>query len=47
LTIHQPDPEETDRLLATCEDCKSWYVTDTRGSVMIRVSGLAENLFLE
>jgi len=22
-------------------------VTDTRGSVMIRVSGLAENLFLE
>jgi hypothetical protein len=47
LTIHQPDQKETDRLLATCEDCKSWYVTDTRGSVKIRVSGLAENLFLE
>ena len=31
LSLHQPDPELTDRLLATCDDCKSWYVTDTRG----------------
>jgi hypothetical protein len=47
LNVHQPDPEETEGLLATCDDCKSWYVTDTRGSAMIRVLGLAENLFIE
>jgi hypothetical protein len=28
LTLHQPDPELADRLLATCDDCKSWYVTN-------------------
>jgi hypothetical protein len=27
LTRHQPDPELADRLLATCDDCKSWYLT--------------------
>ena len=27
LTLHQPDLELPDRLLATCDDCKSWYLT--------------------
>lgn len=26
LTLHQPDPDLPDRLLSTCDDCKSWYV---------------------
>jgi hypothetical protein len=44
LTLHQPDPKLSDRILATCDDCKSWYVTDTRGSWMIPVSRLADDL---
>jgi hypothetical protein len=28
MTLHQPDPELTDRLLAVCEYCKSWYLTN-------------------
>jgi hypothetical protein len=28
LTFHQPDPELEDRLLATCEECKSWYLAN-------------------
>ena len=27
LTLHQPDPELTDRFLARCDECKSWYLT--------------------
>ena len=29
MTLHQPDLELTERLLATCEYCKSWYLTNT------------------
>jgi hypothetical protein len=32
LTLHQPDPELADRLLATCEECKSWYLTNPSGT---------------
>ena len=32
LAIHQPDPGLPDRLLATCDDCKSWYVLGAAGS---------------
>jgi len=32
LTLHQPDPELPDRLLATCDDCKSWYLTNPNGT---------------
>jgi hypothetical protein len=28
MTLHQPDPELTDCLLAICEYCKSWYLTN-------------------
>ena len=34
LTLHQPDPELADRLLATCDDCKSWYLTNPSGAVL-------------
>jgi hypothetical protein len=35
MTLHQPDPELPDRLLATCDDCKSWFLADTYGAVLI------------
>jgi hypothetical protein len=28
LSLHIPDPELSDRMLATCEACKSWYLFD-------------------
>jgi hypothetical protein len=31
LVLHQPDREVADRLLATCDDCKSWFLL-TSGS---------------
>jgi len=46
LTLHLPDSDLKDRLLATCGDCKSWYVTDTRDRELIPVSWLANDLFL-
>ena len=33
LTLHQPDPELPDRLLATCDDCKAWFLTNLAGQV--------------
>ena len=32
LTLHQPDPDLADRLLATCDECKSWYLTNPAGT---------------
>jgi hypothetical protein len=32
LTLNQPDPELANRLLGTCDDCKSWYVTNRKGT---------------
>jgi hypothetical protein len=29
LTIHQPDPELPDRLLATCQGCEAWFLADS------------------
>ena len=31
LTMHQPDPQLPDRLLATCDDCKSWFLATGEG----------------
>ncbi len=31
LALHQPDPQLPHRLLAVCEDCKAWYLTDAFG----------------
>ncbi|MGO9464782.1 MAG: hypothetical protein ACLQVF_11605 [Isosphaeraceae bacterium] len=39
LTIHQPDPELPRRLLATCDECKAWYVMDPEGSDLIPIPG--------
>jgi uncharacterized protein YbaR (Trm112 family) len=34
LFVHQPDPEMPERLLGTCEACKSWYVIAAERGVM-------------
>ena len=28
LSLHQPDPEMPERILGTCEECKTWYLFD-------------------
>jgi hypothetical protein len=47
LTLHQPDPELPERLLATCDDCKSWYVTGPPGRELIRVLAFANDFSRE
>lgn len=37
LTLHQPDAELPDRLLATCDDCKAWFLADSDGVVLIPI----------
>jgi hypothetical protein len=37
LTLHQPDPELPDRLLATCDECKAWFLTDSDGVKLIAI----------
>ncbi len=40
LLLHQPDVELADRLLATCETCKSWFLAypDRDELVLIPIS---------
>lgn len=38
LAVHMPDPDLPDRLLATCDDCKSWYVMDVAATRLILVT---------
>ena len=28
LILHQPDPEMPERILGTCDECKTWYLFD-------------------
>jgi len=35
LALHQPDPELSDRLLATCDECKSWFLADSQGTALV------------
>jgi C4-type Zn-finger protein len=37
LALHQPDTELPHRLLAVCENCKSWYVSSARGTQLTPV----------
>jgi hypothetical protein len=34
LALHQPDPQLPDRLLAVCEECTAWYVSDPSGILL-------------
>jgi hypothetical protein len=47
LTLHQPDPGRPDRLLATCDECKSWYLTCPKGNFMIPLPEFPDSLPLE
>ena len=38
LTLHQPDEELPDRLLGTCDGCKTWVLV--RGETLIDVTHL-------
>jgi hypothetical protein len=35
LTFHQPDPELADRLLATCDECKSWFLANSERDLLM------------
>src|SRR5215831_3941629 len=37
LSIHQPDQELPDRLLGTCEDCRSWFLINAASGVIVRL----------
>ena len=35
LSMHQPDPDYPERMLATCPDCRSWYLIDCVAGAMV------------
>jgi hypothetical protein len=39
LSLHQPDPQLPNQLLATCGKCKSWYLTDSQGEALTPLTG--------
>ena len=44
LTLHQPDPELPNRLLATCDECKSWFLANSEGVCVTRLPEFATTL---
>jgi hypothetical protein len=34
LALHSPDIEMPERMLATCDDCKAWYLMDLAGGTL-------------
>ena len=42
LTLHQPDPNWPDRLVGTCEGCRTWLLIDAAAGVMARLPGEEE-----
>jgi hypothetical protein len=43
LTLHQPDPQLADRLLATCDECISWFLTNSEGVILTRLPEFPDN----
>jgi hypothetical protein len=37
LSLHQPDVLLSDRKIATCEGCQSWYLLDCKSRRMLRL----------
>jgi hypothetical protein len=37
LTLDQPDQERPERLLGTCERCRSWFLVHLAARVMVRL----------
>ena len=44
LTLHQPDSDLPDRLLATCEECKSWFLTNSDGVVLTPIPDMSNDV---
>jgi hypothetical protein len=44
LSFHQPDPDLPDRLLATCDECKSWFLANNDGTILVPVSKLPKSI---
>ena len=45
LVLHQPDEELADRLLATCETCKSWFLANADASVLTPIPEASDQSF--
>ena len=43
LVLHQPDPELADRLLATCDECKSWYLLTSESDELSQILDASNN----
>ena len=37
LSIHQPDEQLPDRLLGTCEECRTWFLINAAAGVIVRL----------
>jgi hypothetical protein len=44
LTLHQPDSDLPDRLLATCDECKAWFLATSDGDILIPVPQLPDDV---
>jgi hypothetical protein len=44
LTLHQPDSDLPDRLLATCDECKSWFLANSDGVGLIPLPELPNDV---
>jgi hypothetical protein len=40
LLLHQPDESLADRLLATCDECKAWFLTGPEVRDLVRLPGI-------
>jgi hypothetical protein len=43
LTLHQPDPDLPNRLLATCDECKSWFLAEPDAGALTRLARFGKN----
>ena len=37
LVLHQPDEDLPDRLLGTCQECRTWFLIDRATEVMVKL----------
>ena len=37
LSIHQPDQELPDRLLGTCDECRTWFLINAASGVIVQL----------
>jgi hypothetical protein len=42
LVLHQPDTDVPDRLLATCGECKSWFLLATESAELIPLPDVSD-----